>query len=91
MRNPSVQLSTRTKTFVRLKKALAVLSKLDISKWYVISAHNQIALGGTIGTGLYLTSGMTLYMAGAMGALLAYLTAGIAVFFVVSSLGINFG
>jgi lysine-specific permease len=47
----------------------------------------QIALGGTIGTGLYLTSGTTLHTAGALGALLAYLTSGIAVFFVVSSLG----
>ncbi|RKO92466.1 amino acid permease/ SLC12A domain-containing protein, partial [Blyttiomyces helicus] len=47
----------------------------------------MIAIGGTIGTGLFLSSGMSIAKAGPAGALLAYIIAGIMVFFVVSSLG----
>lgn len=47
----------------------------------------MIALGGTIGTGLFLTSGATISQAGPFGSILAYLFIGIMVYFVMTSLG----
>ena len=47
----------------------------------------MIALGGTIGTGLFLTSGATISQAGPFGAILAYVFIGIMVYFVMTSLG----
>src|SRR4051812_49391318 len=48
---------------------------------------SMIAIGGTIGTGLFLASGTTIHDAGPGGALAAYLIAGIMVFFLMTSLG----
>lgn len=47
----------------------------------------MIALGGSIGTGLFLASGGAVHTAGPGGALLAYFTIGIMVYFLVTSLG----
>ena len=47
----------------------------------------MIALGGTIGTGLFLTSGATISQAGPFGAVVAYILVGIMVYFVMTSLG----
>lgn len=47
----------------------------------------MIAIGGTIGTGLFLASGGTIANAGPVGALLAYLLVSIMVYFVTTSLG----
>ncbi|RKO92464.1 amino acid permease/ SLC12A domain-containing protein [Blyttiomyces helicus] len=47
----------------------------------------MIAIGGTIGTGLFLSSGGAIYNAGPAGALIAYVIAGILVYTVVCSLG----
>ncbi|KAJ3267770.1 hypothetical protein HDV01_004041 [Terramyces sp. JEL0728] len=47
----------------------------------------MIAIAGTIGTGLFLKSGDVIANAGALGALSAYVLAGISVFCVVMSLG----
>ncbi|MDO7907856.1 amino acid permease [Paenibacillus sp. JX-17] len=47
----------------------------------------MIALGGSIGTGLFLASGSAIAGAGPGGALLAYATIGIMVFFLMTSLG----
>lgn len=47
----------------------------------------MIAIGGTIGTGLFLGSGGALASAGPGGALFAYSIVGFFVFFVVCSLG----
>ncbi|RKP36410.1 amino acid permease/ SLC12A domain-containing protein [Dimargaris cristalligena] len=47
----------------------------------------MIAIGGTIGTGLFIGSGTALADAGPAGCLMAYLLVGIMVFFVMSSLG----
>ncbi|KAJ1964493.1 hypothetical protein GGI12_001389 [Dipsacomyces acuminosporus] len=47
----------------------------------------MIALGGTIGTGLFISSGTALATAGPGGALVSYLLMGIIVFFLMSSLG----
>ncbi|MCX7125398.1 MAG: amino acid permease, partial [Gammaproteobacteria bacterium] len=48
---------------------------------------SMIALGGTLGTGIFLTSGSALYIAGPLGAVLAYLVMGMMVYFLMNSLG----
>ncbi len=48
---------------------------------------NMIALGGSIGTGIFLASGYAISLAGPGGALLAYLLISIMVFFLITSLG----
>ncbi|RIY19587.1 gamma-aminobutyrate permease, partial [Bifidobacteriaceae bacterium NR026] len=48
---------------------------------------SMIALGGSIGTGLFVASGATIHMAGPGGALLAYAAIGIMVYFLMTSLG----
>ncbi|MET3289249.1 UNVERIFIED_CONTAM: lysine-specific permease [Brevibacillus sp. OAP136] len=48
---------------------------------------NMIAIGGTIGTGLFLASGATVSEAGPGGALLTYVVLGIMVYFLMTSLG----
>ncbi|KAJ1940362.1 hypothetical protein FBU59_003833, partial [Linderina macrospora] len=45
----------------------------------------MIALGGTIGTGLFISAGTSLASAGPGGALVSYLLMGIIVFFLMSS------
>ena len=58
------------------------------TKRHLQGRHLQmIAIGGTIGTGLFLKSGDVVRDAGPLGALASYLIAGIAVFCVVMSLG----
>ncbi|KAI9206452.1 amino acid permease/ SLC12A domain-containing protein [Polychytrium aggregatum] len=47
----------------------------------------MIAIGGTIGTGLFLGSGATVAYAGPLGSLVSYVLVSIMVFFVVTSLG----
>lgn len=47
----------------------------------------MIALGGTIGTGLFVASGATISQAGPLGALVAYAAIGLMVFFLMTSLG----
>ena len=46
-----------------------------------------IAIGGTIGTGLFVGSGATIATAGPLGSLIAYTTVGMMVYFVTTSLG----
>ena len=48
---------------------------------------NMIAIGGAIGTGLFLASGGTVQQAGPGGALVAYTVIGIMVYFLMTSLG----
>ncbi|KES20536.1 gamma-aminobutyrate permease [Pseudomonas sp. AAC] len=48
---------------------------------------NMIAIGGSIGTGLFVASGSTVATAGPGGALLAYALIGLMVFFLMTSLG----
>lgn len=47
---------------------------------------SMIAIGGTIGTGLFLASGTTIHDAGPGGAIASYLIAGIMVYFIMTSL-----
>lgn len=48
---------------------------------------NMIAIGGSIGTGLFLASGATIANAGPGGALMAYALIGIMIYFLMTSLG----
>lgn len=48
---------------------------------------NMIAIGGSIGTGLFLASGATISSAGPGGALLAYALIGVMIYFLMTSLG----
>lgn len=48
---------------------------------------SMIAIGGSIGTGIFLAMGDTIHQAGAGGALVAYCLIGIMVYFLISSLG----
>src|SRR5262249_26469933 len=48
---------------------------------------NMIAIGGSIGTGLFVASGSTIATAGPGGALVAYGLIGLMVFFLMTSLG----
>jgi amino acid permease len=47
----------------------------------------MIAIGGSIGTGIFLASGNAIYMAGPGGTLTAYLLMGLMVYFLMTSLG----
>ncbi len=48
---------------------------------------NMIALGGSIGTGIFLTSGYSIAIGGPGGALIAYLVMAVIVYFLMTSLG----
>lgn len=48
---------------------------------------NMIAIGGSIGTGIFLASGSAISMAGPGGTMLAYLVMGMMVYFLMTSLG----
>ena len=48
---------------------------------------SMIALGGSIGTGLFVASGVTVAQAGPSGAIVAYLAIGVMVYFLMTSLG----
>lgn len=48
---------------------------------------NMIAIGGSIGTGIFLASGNAIYSAGPGGTMLAYLITGVMVYFLMTSLG----
>lgn len=48
---------------------------------------NMIAIGGSVGTGIFLASGNAIYVAGPGGTMLAYLLTGIMVYFLMTSLG----
>ena len=48
---------------------------------------NMIAIGGAIGTGLFVASGATISQAGPGGALVAYFAMGLMVFLLMQSLG----
>lgn len=46
----------------------------------------MIALGGSIGTGLFITSGSVIYSTGALGAILAFISIGVMVYLIMTSL-----
>lgn len=66
---------------------LANAQKSELKRSLQARHLNMIAIGGAIGTGLFLASGGTITGAGPGGALLAYATIGVMVFFLMQSLG----
>lgn len=48
---------------------------------------SMIAIGGALGTGLFVASGNAIYTAGPWGAIIAYIVVGILVYFLMASLG----
>ena len=75
-------------TFESNEERLTGDSKLqkDLKERHMI----MIALGGTIGTGLFLAAGQALSTAGPAGALISYLLISVMVYFVMTSLGLSF-
>jgi amino acid permease len=58
-----------------------------VNMWPSRQVMSMIAIGGCIGTGLFMTSGGAIHSAGALGALIAYAIIGAMVFFLMTSLG----
>jgi lysine-specific permease len=63
------------------------MSQNELQRGLKARHMTMIALGGSIGTGLFLASGGAIQTAGPGGALVAYFTIGIMVYFLVTSLG----
>lgn len=66
---------------VKLNEDNALQRKLDAR------LLNMIAIGGSIGTGIFLASGNAIYTAGPGGTMLAYILTGFMVYFLMTSLG----
>lgn len=62
-------------------------NELNIKRALQTRHLSMIALGGSIGTGLFVTSGSSIAIAGPGSAILAYLCVGIMVYFLMTSLG----
>lgn len=58
----------------------------DLAKRLKYRHVNMIALGGTLGTGMFLASGYSIYIGGPGGSLLAYSLMGLVVYFLMASL-----
>lgn len=81
-------MNRRIKDDVELTFAMGPKEKPHHLKRSLKPRHlNMIAIGGSIGTGLFVASGSTIATAGPGGALLAYALIGLMVFFLMTSLG----
>jgi lysine-specific permease len=70
-----------------LREEIGVGGKEELKRSLKARHMNMIALGGAIGTGLFLASGASVSTAGPGGALVAYGVIGIMVYFLMTSLG----
>lgn len=82
-------MSGETQTQANAKASSSGLTSTDgkLQKKLKSRHLNMIAIGGAIGTGLFVASGATISNAGPGGALLAYAAIGVMVFFLMQSLG----
>lgn len=81
-------MNRRIKDDVELTFAMGPKEKPHHLKRSLKPRHlNMIAIGGSIGTGLFVASGSTIATAGPGGALMAYALIGLMVFFLMTSLG----
>jgi lysine-specific permease len=76
-----------TKRYTELEKQPSKPKEKHLERKLKTRHLSMIAIGGTIGTGLFLASGSPIHTAGPGGALLAYLIAGLMVYFIMTSLG----
>lgn len=65
----------------------STLGKDELNRHLNARLLNMIALGGSIGTGIFLASGNAIHVAGPGGTMLAYLVTSIMVYFLMTSLG----
>ncbi len=63
------------------------MENTDVNRSLKTRHLSMIALGGSIGTGLFVASGSSISTAGPGGALIAYVAIGIMVYFLMTSLG----
>ncbi|KAI8901087.1 lysine-specific permease [Globomyces pollinis-pini] len=75
------------KNMVRAESSILSVENVGTHRKLKARHIQMIAIGGTIGTGLFLGSGKTLALIGPLGTLLTFLLAGIIVFCVIMSLG----
>ncbi|MDR0570901.1 MAG: amino acid permease, partial [Clostridiales Family XIII bacterium] len=66
---------------------MGTVEQSDLKRGLKVRHVNMIAIGGAIGTGLFVAVGGSLHEAGPGGALLAYGVIGVMVFFLMTSLG----
>jgi lysine-specific permease len=59
----------------------------DLKRGMDVRHLNMIAIGGSIGTGLFLATGNSIHLAGPGGTMLAYLIVSVMVYFLMTSLG----
>lgn len=71
----------------RTKKSVGVEKQESLSRDIQLRQLLMIALGGTIGTGLFVGTGDNIASAGPLGTLIAYLVGGVIVYSIILSLG----
>ncbi|WP_026676254.1 amino acid permease [Fictibacillus gelatini] len=76
-----------SKPSLQLNEAVPLQSENQLKRGLRARHMTMIAIGGSIGTGLFLASGGAISSAGPGGALVAYAAIGIMVFFLMTSLG----
>ncbi|KAH9248972.1 hypothetical protein BASA81_013372 [Batrachochytrium salamandrivorans] len=85
---PVIVTTTIASSSASMSDSLISLSRPSQVQRRLKSRHLQmIAIGGTIGTGLFVGSGATIATAGPLGSLIGFLIVGIMVFFITTSLG----
>ena len=70
-----------------MQPATAAAQKGELKRSLKTRHMNMIAIGGALGTGLFLASGASISTAGPGGALTAYAVIGVMVYFIMTSLG----
>ncbi len=79
--------SSDNKDFFYIQKGELEMENNDVNRSLKTRHLSMIALGGSIGTGLFVASGSSISTAGPGGALIAYVAIGIMVYFLMTSLG----
>ncbi|KAI1310218.1 hypothetical protein EDD11_003864 [Mortierella claussenii] len=83
-----MKIRNRSTALIRMTRSVSATSKSLVLSSATSSLHLQmIAIGGTIGTGIFLSSGGSIASAGPLGALISYTIVGTMVSFIITSLG----
>lgn len=78
---------SQTHAFNRLEKQKGKTEAATLKRRLGTRHLSMISIGGSIGTGLFLASGASIYAAGPGGALIAYAVIGVMVYLLMTSLG----